>query len=54
MDKDLKCQDCGDMFVFTEREKEFYQEKQFSEPKRCSKCREKKKASYQKKENRRY
>jgi CxxC-x17-CxxC domain-containing protein len=35
----LKCADCGCDFEFTPEEQEFYAEKGFSEPKRCSGCR---------------
>ena len=39
-DKVLVCQDCGQEFVFTVGEQEFYQEKGFeNEPKRCRECR---------------
>ena len=38
----LKCIDCGTEF-FTEGEQQFYFEKKLSLPKRCSKCREKRK-----------
>ncbi|MCL2675701.1 MAG: zinc-ribbon domain-containing protein [Firmicutes bacterium] len=39
-DKTLKCKDCGEEFVFTEGEQQFYQEKGFTnEPTRCPKCR---------------
>lgn len=39
-DKTLKCQDCGQDFVFTAREQDFYAEKGFqNEPKRCFDCR---------------
>ena len=41
--KKIVCQDCGKEFEFTVREQEFYQEKGFSEPKRCKECREKRK-----------
>ncbi len=44
-DKTLKCQDCGEDFVFTAGEQEFYAEKGFVNiPKRCKKCRDEKKA----------
>lgn len=44
-DKTLVCQDCGQEFVFTVGEQEFYKEKGFdNEPKRCKACRDKKKA----------
>ena len=43
-DKVLLCQDCGQEFVFTVGEQEFYKEKGFdNEPKRCKDCRDKKK-----------
>jgi len=39
-DKVLVCQDCGEEFVFTAGEQEFYHEKGFeNEPKRCKNCR---------------
>lgn len=39
-DKTLLCQDCGQEFVFTAGEQEFYSEKGFeNEPKRCRECR---------------
>ena len=40
-DKILVCQDCGEEFVFTAGEQEFYHEKGFeNEPKRCKDCRQ--------------
>ena len=42
--KTLTCVDCGNEFVFTAGEQEFYKEKGFeNEPKRCPDCRRKKK-----------
>jgi CxxC-x17-CxxC domain-containing protein len=39
-DRVLVCQDCGNEFVFTAGEQEFYHEKGFeNEPKRCRDCR---------------
>ena len=39
-DKVLECSECGNEFVFTAGEQEFYQEKGFqNEPRRCSDCR---------------
>ena len=50
-DKTLKCEECGNDFVFTAGEQEFYAEKGFqNEPKRCKACRENRKNA--KKENR--
>ena len=50
-DKKLVCEDCKEEFVFTASEQEFYQEKGFSEPKRCKVCRDKRK---QEKRNRNF
>ena len=39
-DKTLTCKDCGNSFVFTTGEQEFYKEKGFeNEPVRCGQCR---------------
>lgn len=35
----LKCKDCGNDFVFTEGEQQFYKEKGFTNPTRCPECR---------------
>lgn len=44
-DKTLVCKDCGNEFVFTAGEQEFYAEKGFeNEPQRCKECRDAKKA----------
>lgn len=44
-DKTLKCKDCGNEFVFTAGEQEFYQQKGFTnEPSRCPSCRKARKA----------
>lgn len=46
-DKTLVCKDCGNEFVFTEGEQEFYKEKGLvNEPQRCPDCRKAKKAMY--------
>ena len=43
-DKVLKCKDCGEEFVFTAGEQEFYAEKGLqNEPQRCKACRDAKK-----------
>jgi len=40
-DKTLKCKDCGEEFVFTAGEQEFYAERGFqNEPQRCKACRD--------------
>jgi hypothetical protein len=38
----IKCKICGEDFVFTKKEQEFYKEKGFELPRRCWKCRKKK------------
>ena len=44
-DKTMKCKDCGEDFVFTARDQEFYAEKGFqNEPQRCKPCRDANKA----------
>ena len=43
-DETLKCRDCGDEFVFTAGEQEFYKQMKFeNKPVRCKTCRDKKK-----------
>jgi len=49
-DKQLKCCDCGLEFPFTEGEQKFYAEREYSDPKRCKPCRERRKAEKQVKE----
>ncbi|MEE9564774.1 MAG: CxxC-x17-CxxC domain-containing protein [Candidatus Hydrothermarchaeaceae archaeon] len=44
-DKNLTCAECGEEFVFSADEQQFYMEKGFTEPKRCKPCRAKMKAS---------
>lgn len=45
-DKTLTCVDCGQPFVFTAGEQEFYAEKGFeNEPKRCKNCRDSRKGN---------
>ena len=39
-DRSLTCRDCGQEFVFTQGEQEFYQQRGFSEPQRCPSCRQ--------------
>jgi hypothetical protein len=44
-DKTITCVDCGQEFIFTVNEQEFYKEKGFdNEPKRCPDCRRARKA----------
>lgn len=45
-DKTLICKECGNEFVFTAGEQEFYAEKGFvNEPQRCKECRQARKNS---------
>lgn len=45
-DKTLKCKECGEEFVFTAGEQEFYAEKGFqNEPQRCKACRDARKSA---------
>ena len=45
-DKVLKCKDCGQDFVFTAGEQEFYAERGFqNEPQRCKSCRDARKSA---------
>ena len=44
-DIEITCKDCGEKFMFTVREQEFYEEKGFNnQPVRCKECRDKRKA----------
>ena len=40
-DKTLVCDKCGKECAFTAGEQEFYQQKGFTEPKKCKECRDK-------------
>jgi CxxC-x17-CxxC domain-containing protein len=45
-DKTITCRDCGQSFVFTAGEQEFYEQKGFNnEPTRCPSCRQARKAA---------
>ena len=44
-DRTLQCSDCGRSFVFTVKDQEFYEERGFSDPRRCPECRAVRKAS---------
>ena len=43
MNETIKCIECGEDFAFTEGEQKYYEEKGFLPPKRCKKCRDKRK-----------
>lgn len=40
-DKALTCLECGNEFILSSDEQEFYDERGFEEPKRCRPCRQK-------------
>ena len=44
-DKTLTCADCGQQFVFTASEQDFYAQRGFSEPRRCATDRANRKAA---------
>ncbi len=44
-DKTLTCADCGQEFVFTASEQDFYAQRGFTEPRRCASCRASRKAA---------
>ena len=44
-DKNLTCADCGQEFVFTSSEQDFYSQRGFTEPRRCPSCRASRKAA---------
>jgi CxxC-x17-CxxC domain-containing protein len=44
-DKTLTCADCGQQFVFTASEQDFYGQRGFTEPRRCASCRASRKAA---------
>jgi CxxC-x17-CxxC domain-containing protein len=44
-DKNLTCADCGQEFVFTASEQDFYGQRGFTEPRRCTSCRASRKAA---------
>ena len=46
-DKQLTCVDCSQDFSFSEGEQRFYAEREYTEPKRCKPCRERRKAEKQ-------
>lgn len=51
-DKMLPCKSCGEEFVFTAGEQQFYEDKGFeNEPARCSTCRRERKARYNQTQN---
>jgi CxxC-x17-CxxC domain-containing protein len=44
-DRTIACADCGQEFVFSASEQQFYADRGFSEPRRCPSCRATRKAA---------
>ncbi len=44
-DQMLMCSDCGQEFVFTAGEQQFFQERGYSSPRRCKPCRQAKQSA---------
>jgi CxxC-x17-CxxC domain-containing protein len=42
-DRSLVCEDCGEEFIFSAEEQEFYMSRGFQTPKRCKPCRSRRK-----------
>ena len=38
-DRELKCVDCGETFMFDSKEQEYFKKKGYEDPKRCKDCR---------------
>ena len=45
-DVEITCAECGTAFPFTEREQEYYTERNLSQPKRCKACRDARRANF--------
>ncbi len=43
-DVEIPCIQCKEIFVFSEKDQQFFYEKNFAQPQRCTKCRSKKAA----------
>ena len=54
MDKILTCQDCGNEFIFTQEQQEFFSDRGFPDPIRCPACRKLKKQRYIGRQNERH
>jgi CxxC-x17-CxxC domain-containing protein len=45
-DMEITCAECGNSFPFTEREQEYYQERNLTHPKRCKPCRDARRSNF--------
>jgi CxxC-x17-CxxC domain-containing protein len=43
-DREIVCAECGNTFNFSEREQDYYAERNLTQPKRCKSCRDSRKA----------
>jgi hypothetical protein len=50
-DKEIECSDCHQEFTFTGGEQRFYEEREYTPPKRCKPCREQRKAQREARDN---
>ncbi len=45
-DLEITCSECSTPFMFTEREQEYYRERNLTHPKRCKPCRDARRANF--------
>ncbi len=45
-DIEITCAECGTSFPFSEREQDYYRERNLTHPKRCKPCREARRANF--------
>ena len=45
-DLEITCSECNTAFTFTEREQEYYRERNLTHPKRCKPCRDARRANF--------
>jgi len=45
-DLEITCSECSAPFMFTEREQEYYRERNLTHPKRCKPCRDARRANF--------
>lgn len=45
-DLEITCAECATPFAFTEREQEYYRERNLTHPKRCKPCRDARRANF--------
>ncbi|HEX8097090.1 MAG TPA: zinc-ribbon domain containing protein [Pyrinomonadaceae bacterium] len=45
-DIEITCAECGQPFPFTEKEQEYYRERNLSQPRRCKPCRDARRAQF--------